>query len=139
MFSPAIFVSFRSTRNLKSYLVRCKIYPLERKVVSNKCKSKRCLVCLNVSERDAFQSFQTKELYKINHHFNCCSKCLLYLHPCKVCGLLYVGSPTDKFRLRWDNYKDNYRKTKRGEDHMQPLVFEHYSSNNHKGFLEDFS
>ena len=44
-FSLAPFVSFRSTRNLKSYLVRSKIYPLERKVGSEKCKSKRCLVC----------------------------------------------------------------------------------------------
>ena len=32
VFSTAPFVSFRSTRNLKSYLVRSKIYPLERKV-----------------------------------------------------------------------------------------------------------
>ena len=44
-FSLAPFVSFRSTRNLKRYLVRSKIYPLDRKVGSEKCKSKRCLVC----------------------------------------------------------------------------------------------
>ena len=61
VFSPAAFVSFRSTRNFKSYLVRSKIYPLERKVSSEKCKSKRWLVCLIVSETDVFQSFQTKE------------------------------------------------------------------------------
>ena len=45
VFSPVPFVYFRSTRNLKSYLVRSKNYPLERKVGSEKCKSKRCLVC----------------------------------------------------------------------------------------------
>ena len=55
------FVSLRSTRNVKSYLVRSKIYPHERKVGSEKCSSKRCLVCLNVSETDVFQSFQTKK------------------------------------------------------------------------------
>ena len=65
--SPASFVSFRSTRNMKSNLVRSEIYPLERKIGSEKCKSKRCLVCLNVSETDVFQSFQTQEQYKINH------------------------------------------------------------------------
>ena len=32
VFSPDPFVSFRSTKNLKSYLVKSKIYPLERKV-----------------------------------------------------------------------------------------------------------
>ena len=61
LFSPAPFVSFRGTINLKSYLVRSKIYPLDRKVSSENCKSKRCLVGLNVSKTDVFQSFQTKE------------------------------------------------------------------------------
>ena len=89
VFSPAPFISFRSMRNLKSYLVRSKIYPLERKVGSEKCKSKRCLVCLNVSETDVFQSFQTKKQYKINHQLHCNDKCLLYLLFCKVCGLLF--------------------------------------------------
>ena len=139
LFLPAPFVSLRSTRNLKSYLVKSKIYPLERKVGSEKCKSKRCLVCLNISETDVFQSFQTKKQYKINHQLNCNDKCLIYLLSCKVCGLQYVGSTTDKFRLRWNNYKENNRKAKRGEEHMQPLVFEHFSSNDHNGFLEDCS
>ena len=139
VFSPVPFVSFSSTRNLISYLVRSKIYPLERKVSSEKCNSKRCLMCLNVSETDLFQSFQTKEQYKINHQLNCNDKCLIYLLCWKVCGLQYVGSATDKIRLRWNNYKENNRKPKRGEEHMQPLDFEHFSSNDHKGFLEDCS
>ena len=124
---------------MKSYLVMSKIYPLERKVGPEKCKSKRFLVRLNVSGTDVFQSFQTKKQYKINHQLNCNDKCLIYLLSCKVCGLQYVGSTTDKFRLRWNNYKENNRKAKRGEEHMQPLVFEHFSSNDHNGFLEDCS
>ena len=138
-FSSAPLVSIRSTRNLKSYLVRSKIYPLERKVGSEKCNRKRCLVCLNVSETDVLQLFQTKEQYKINHQLNCNDKCLIYLLSCKVCGLQCVGSTNDKFRLRWNNYKENDRKGKRGEEHKQPLVFEHFSSNDHNGFLEDCS
>ena len=100
LFSPTPFVSFRSTRNVKSYLVRSKIYPLEKEVCSEKCESKRCLVCLNVSEVDVFQSFQTKEQYKTNHQLNCNNKYLIYLLSCKVCGLQYAGYTTDKFRLR---------------------------------------
>ena len=92
VFSPSPFVSFRSTRNLKSYLVRSKIYPLERKIGSEKCKSKHCLVCLNVFEADVFQSFQTKEQYKTEHQLKCNDNCLIYLLFCKVCGLQYVGS-----------------------------------------------
>ena len=88
VFSPVPFVLFRSTRNLKSYLVRSKIYPLERKVGPEKCKSKCFLVCLNVSEKtDVFQSFQNKEQYKINHQLNCNDKFLIYLLSCKVCSL----------------------------------------------------
>ena len=97
------------------------------------------MVCLNVSQTDIFQSFQTKEQYKINYQLNCNDKCLIYLLSCNVCGLQYIGSTTDIFRLKWNNYKENNRKAKRREEHMQPLVFEHFSSNDHNGFLEDCS
>ena len=139
VFTPAPFVSFRSTRNLKSFLVRPKVYPLERKVGFAKCDGKRCLVCLNINETDTFESFQTKQKYKINHHLNCNDKCLIYLLSCKVCGLQYVGSTTDKFRFRWNNYKENDRKALRGEEHMQPELFEHFAADNHGCFLTDCS
>ena len=51
----------------------------------------------------------------------------------------YVGSTTDKFTLVWNNYKENNRKAKTPEEHMQPLLFENFSSNDHNGFLEDCS
>ena len=79
VFTPAPFFPFRSARNLKSFLVRSKVYPLDRKVGSEKCNGKRCLVCLNVVETDTFESFQTKKQYKINHSLNCNDKCLIYL------------------------------------------------------------
>ena len=132
MFSLAPFV-FRSTRILRSYWVRSKIYLLERKIGSEKCKSKRFLVCLNVSETDVFQLFQAKEHYNINHQLNCNDKCLLYLLSCKVRGLQYAGSTTDKFGSGWNNYKENNWKAKRGEEHMQPLVFGHFSSKDYNG------
>ena len=59
VFTPAPFASFRSARNLKSFLVRAKVYPLDRKVGSEKCNRKRCLVCLKVAETDTFEPFQT--------------------------------------------------------------------------------
>ena len=49
----------------------------------------------------------------------------------------YVDSITAKFRLKWNNYKKNNRKAKRGD--LQPLVFEHFYSNDHSGFLEECS
>ena len=118
VFSPALSDSFRSMGNLKCYLVSSKIYPLERKSGSEKCKNKRCLVYLNVSEGDVFQSRQTREKYKVNHQLNCNDKCLTYLLSCKVYGLQYVGCTTDKFRLRWNTCEENNQKAKRGKEHM---------------------
>ena len=123
VFTPVPFVYFRSVRNLRSFLVRPKVYPLERKVGSAKFNGKRCQVSLNINKTD---TFQTKQKYKTNHHLNCNDKCLIYLLSCKVCGLQYVGSTTDKFRFRWNNYKKNDRKALRGEEHMQPEFFEHF-------------
>ena len=119
--------------------MRSKVYPLEGAVVSSKCGSKRCQVCLSVSETNIFESFQTKKQCKINHHLDCNDKCLIYLLSCKICGLQYVGFTTDRFRLRWNNYKDNDRKAQRCEEHMQPELFEHFHSEEHNGFLQDCS
>ena len=98
--------------------MRSKIYPLERTVDSSKFGSRRSQVCLNISETDVFESFQAKRQYKINHHLNCNDECLIYLLSCKIFGLQYVDSTTDRFRLRWNNCKDNDRKAQRREEYM---------------------
>ena len=134
VYTPAPFLSFRSARNLKSFLVRSKVYPLDRKVGSEKCNGKRCLVCLNVVETDTFESFQTKRQYKINHNLNCNDEFLIYLLLCKICGLQYVGSTTDPFRYRWNNYKGHNRKAERGVQNVQADLFEHFASHGDSGF-----
>ena len=91
MFTPAPLVSFRSGYSLRSHLVRAKVYLLIRKKGSSCCGKSRCETCFNIRETDTFQSFVTKEIYKINNHFHCDSKSVIYLISCKVCGLQYVG------------------------------------------------
>ena len=98
VFAPLPFVSFRSVQNLRSHLVRSKLYPQERKIGSSKCNSPRCVTCNNFKECDTFTSHVTKETFNINLHFNYNSKCLIYLFSSKVCEKQYVGSTTDKFR-----------------------------------------
>ena len=61
VFTPSPLIAYRSPQNLKSFLVRSKTYPLQRTVTSSKCGSKRYQFCLNVSETDIFESFQTKK------------------------------------------------------------------------------
>ena len=90
----------RNARKLSSYLVRAKLYPLERKRGSYKCGSSRCQVCNNIEEIEIFSSTVTRETYKINHHLCCNDKCLVYLLTCKVCANQYSGKTVDKFRSR---------------------------------------
>ena len=78
-------VSFRRARRLSSYLVRAKLYTLERKLGSFKYKGKAFQTYLNVNETDSFVTSVAREEYKINHSFNCDEKCLIYLLTCKVC------------------------------------------------------
>ena len=44
-FTPSPIISFRSSSKVSSYIVRAKLYPLERTAGSYKCGKKRCEVC----------------------------------------------------------------------------------------------
>ena len=118
VFTPAPFIPFRTARNLRSDLVRSKLYPLKRNTGSYKFNTPRCQVGKNVKECYEFSSHVTKETFKINHCFDCNSNCFIYLMSCKVCGSQYAGSTTERFRFRWKNYKSCQRKAERGEDCM---------------------
>ena len=67
LFLPGPMVSFRGARKLIRYLVRAKLYPLHRKIVSKKCAKNRCEVCDYVTDTDIFTSTVTGECFKINH------------------------------------------------------------------------
>ena len=122
-------VSFWGAQKLSSYLVRAKLYPLERSVGSFKCNGNRCQVCMNMTESNTFSSSVV-----INHSFNCNDKCITYLFTCNKCKVQYVGKTVDDFHLRWNNYKDNNRKYLREESCMQQNLFEHFSSGDHNSF-----
>ena len=63
VFTPFPMVSYRNARKLSSYLVHAKLYPLERKRGSYKCRSSRCQVCNNVEETEIFSSTVTWQTY----------------------------------------------------------------------------
>ena len=139
VFMPGPMVTFRSTRKLISYLVKDKLYPLERVTGSCRCHGKRCAVCPNINEKSTFTSSVPHEVYKINHKFDCNSKCLIYLLTCKQCSKQYVGQTIDDFRFRWNNYKDNNRKYQCSETCMQEHPFRYFSSPGQNGILNDVS
>ena len=78
IFSPGPMTSFKSARRISSYLVRAKLYILERFVGSRQCKIRRCKVCTNVTETDTFSSIVTGENFQINYELFCDDMCLIY-------------------------------------------------------------
>ena len=107
-------VSYRSARKLSSYLVRAKLYPIERKVGSGKCNGKYCEVCKNVLETNAFTCSNDQTTCKTK--FDCNEKSLVYIIKRNKCLKQYVGQTVDMFRSQWNNNKDNNRKFDRRED-----------------------
>ena len=81
----------------------------------------------------------TKGEYRINHEFNCDSKCVIYLMTCKVCNKQYVGQTCDRFRLRFNNYASCQRKAASGGNPPQNSFHQHFLQHDHNGFLEDIS
>ena len=61
VFTPGPMALFRSARETSSYLVRAKLYPLERSVGSFKCGGRRCQPCLNVTKTETFTSTSTNQ------------------------------------------------------------------------------
>ena len=57
---------------------------------------------------------------------------------CKVCKKQYTGKTVDRFRLRWNNYKESDRKFFRDEEIKQKSLHEHFLRNRHQSF-EDVS
>ena len=92
VFIPNLMISFRSARELSSYLVGATLYPPERTVGSYKCGGKRCDVCINVNETSTFTSTLTGETNIINHRFDCNERCLVDLLTCNKYKMQYVRS-----------------------------------------------
>ena len=123
--------------SLRNYLVRAKIYLVERVVRTYKCGKPRCKTCLNVQEVGIFRSSVDGRQYWINHRLDHDDRCLVYLLSCKICGKQYVGQTKDKVRFRWNNYKACQRKAVRGEEHQQNYLHEHFLIEDHNGLVEN--
>ena len=74
VFSLQPMVSFESARKFSSYLVWAKLYPVERKLDSCKCKGNQCQVFQSISETDNFTCSNDSTTYKIKHKFDCKKK-----------------------------------------------------------------
>ena len=140
VFTEVPIVGFKKGKSLKSVLVRAKVAN-QNEITSGgstKCGGKRCKVCDSISESTSFSGPYTSTSYGIRSTLNCNSKNVIYLNTCKTCKLQYVGSTTTKFRIRFNNYKNGYRKFSSGKvDVPQASFFKHFTETGHKG-IEDW-
>ena len=67
MYAPEPIVSFKSSQKQSSYLVKAKLYPINRPVGSFKCNQPHCEVYVNFIETDTSTSTVTRKKIKINH------------------------------------------------------------------------
>ena len=88
---------------------------------------------------DAFSSFVTKSAYKINYNFNYTSKFLIYLLSCKTCVKQCTSKTADKFRSRWNNFKEDAREAanRNIENCKQQFLQNHFLQDDNHGFLEE--
>ena len=96
-------------------------------------------MCLKVNETETFESFQTKQKNKINHHLNCndrgndnCNDNLsivLWSLWSTICRLYnwQISLPLEQLK--------NDKKALKGEKYMQLELFEHFSADVHNCFL----
>ena len=138
LFPEVPIVGFKNGKSLKNILVRAKV-PQNKEVEGGcqGCGSKRCGVCQFINKTNTFED-SSGILYSIKDNLNCNSKMSIYLVQCKICKKQYVGSASTKFRLRFNNYKCNYRKHFCGENVPQALFFSHFTSAGHGG-MDDWA
>ena len=58
-------------------------------------------------------------------------------HYVKFVDANITDQTVDEFLYRWNNYKENNKKSLRGDGHKQAKFFYHIQSSDHNGFLKD--
>ena len=58
-------------------------------------------------ETNCFNSTCTSRTYPITQNLSCKSKNVIYLVMCKKCNVQYVGSTSNKFKIRFHNQKSS--------------------------------
>ena len=68
-------------------------------------KRQGCFKCKGKCESDHFSSTSTGRSYPIRQQLHCKSTNVIYLITCNKCNVQYVGSTTNKFKVRFRNHK----------------------------------
>ena len=142
VFPVVPLISFRRCKTLKDMLVRSKI--CNKPSISGFCKpcgKCNCQICHFLKESNSFSNMDgSRTFYLRVNNLNCNSNLVVYKLDCKTCGKQYIGSTKTQFRLRFNNYKSQFRSfIKQKETGMagynipQAGLFQHFLEPNHHG------
>ena len=103
-------VFYQRAKKIKDYIVRSKLYPIEREVGSTRCGSVMCQVCTSIQV--------TLVAFSVNRNIKSIIiltvAASVFLLSFKICGKQYAGKTVDNFRIRWSNCKTDARKAASG-------------------------
>ena len=126
LFTASSMVSFRSPRKISSYLVRVKLYPVERPVWS-----------YHVA-RFALPVRLYYNLTKLIVNMTAWGKRLIFPVTFKKCRKQCVGQTVDTFCYRWNNHRSDSCNHAHDISYMQEHPYEYFCDTEHGGFLKTF-
>ena len=140
VFQSIPLISFRRSKTLQDILVRAKLP--QRSSAPNCCQGcnrRNCQVCKFIDGGETFRNKEGTRTFNLRKGIlDCNSKCVVYKLQCKTCNSQYIGSTITPFRLRFNNYKSQFRSFLRGNSTPQAHLFAHFSQGDHNG-MEDWS
>ena len=134
VFHKVPIIGFRRAKNLKNFLVRAKVSPVQKNEgFCGLCKKSRCEICEHIVSIDSFKSTTTQRTYFIiPPDLKCSSHDVVYLLTCKTCSKQYAGSTGD-FRPRFNNYRCAHRNFLKRKKAKQESFKAHFVEANHNG------
>ena len=103
------------------------------------CNRRNCQVCKFIDSGETFRNKEGTRAFNLRKGtLDCNSRCVVYKLQCKTCNAQYIGSTTTPFRLRFNNYKSQFRSFLRGNSTPQAHLFSHFTQGDHNG-MEDWS
>ena len=119
-----IRISYKHGRNLAQKLVRAKLIgstktDIDKYSIPNiriptfpakniPCRQLSCGMCDQLTSKNTYYSFQTKQCYEIKQIFSCDTKGSIYLLDCRTCAIQYIGESGTTIRARMKHHRNAY-------------------------------
>ena len=139
VFEQDLLTAYRGDKNLGDLTGSKKVLDgiVVRKNMSKKqlcCRPyltrKGNMCCPHVLKTNTFTRYEAGETFQFFHQLNCKSSHLIFLLPCQICQLQYVGKSEISFSIRLNNYRKDSKK-------KDPILAGKHLQNSNHNFQRD--